>query len=523
MTDKIQNLKEVQDVKRLHTLLELQGTLLARVSHFGRLGYQYDGDRDLYQALGYKLDLDYQDYYAQYRRQDIAKAIIVKPVSATWRGDLTLLEATDEKDTALEKEWVKLNKEFKLRTIFTRLDKLTAMGHYGVLLLGLDDTPAKESFLQAVKGGKRKLMFLKPLSEESAQIVEWDDNTSSDRYGLPTVYQISVSRPGGSTTEDLRVHYSRVIHIVGEDVMEDEMISSPKMEVVFNRLKDLEKLVGSSAEMFWRGARPGYHGKVDPDFQMTTETIDDLQNQINEYEHNLRRVLVNQGVSMESLTSQVSDPAAHVDVQIQMISAVTGIPKRILTGSERGELASSQDQDSWFGMIQTRREEYAEPIMVRAFVDRCIELGILPKVISEEDGYKVTWASMYEQSDKELADVGKIRSETLKNYSSAPTNQDIIPPDAFLRLMMNLDDDEIDLIKEQQEAMIAEEEKDMAEAEAAGLVPVLEIPAPEPGTVPEGTPVEKPPNIKQTPREIKTQVLIQGGEDFGINDMETNA
>ena len=44
-----------------------------------------------------------------------------------------------------------------------------------------------------------------------------------------------------------------------------------------------------------------------------------------------------------------------------MISAETGIPKRILTGSERGELASSQDRDNWF-------ERYPERILILVFL-----------------------------------------------------------------------------------------------------------------------------------------------------------
>ena len=63
---------------------------------------------------------------------------------------------------------------------------------------------------------------------------------------------------------------------------------------------------------------------------------DALLKQLDEYEHNLRRIFINRGISMESMSPQVSDPSSHVDIQIQMISAQTGIPKRILTGSERG-------------------------------------------------------------------------------------------------------------------------------------------------------------------------------------------
>jgi len=445
---------------KIQNMVALAGNLVSRAKAFARMGYQYGGDRDIYEALGYKLDLDVDDFLTQYSRQDIAQAIINKPVGATWRGDLAIVESDDDKETTLEKEWKSLNDALSLKTVFARLDRLTALGHYGVLFLGFNDAVNTVDFLRPVIQGGRQLLYVKPLMEQSAGIESWETDTNNERYGLPTVYQLTILQPGGGDSQIIRVHHSRILHVAGEELLENEIQGAPKLEVVFNRLKDLEKLVGGSAEMFWRGARPGYQGKVDPDYQMTADTKEDLQDQIDEFEHNLRRIFINEGVDLQSLATQVSDPQNHVDVQIQMISAVTGIPKRILTGSERGELASSQDKDNWLDMIQTRREEYAEPRIVRPFVDRCVMAGALP---APKDSYSVEWSGLWEQSDKEKADVGKIRSEALKNYGSSPTNQDIIPPAAFLKMMLNLDDDQIELIEQQQEQAMLDEEREFEE------------------------------------------------------------
>jgi len=247
-------------------------------------------------------------------------------------------------------------------------------------------------------------------------------------------------------------------------------------QAVFNRLKDLEKLMGGSAEMFWRGARPGYQAVVDSDYNLSTETQAGFQDQVDEFENNLRRIMAMKGMKLESLTTQVSDPTAHVQIQLQMISAVTGIPIRVLTGSERGELASSQDRNSWFELIQERREEDAEIKIVRPFVDRCIEYGILPAPDSGPDAgneYMVGWADLWSQSEKEKAEIGKIRAESIKAYASVPMNQDILPPETFYDLIMGWNADQIELITQQVEAMEKEEEADFkkvaAEAKAAGL------------------------------------------------------
>jgi len=216
-------------------------------------------------------------------------------------------------------------------------------------------------------------------------------------------------------------------------------------------------LVGGDAEMFWRGARPGYAGSLEKDYQMTDTTMSDLQDQIDEYEHNLRRILVNEGVNLESLAQQIADPKNHVDIQIQMISAVTGIPKRILTGSERGELSSEQDTGEWLAYVQGRREEYAEPRIIRPFIDRCIELKILPQ---SKSGYTVQWDDLFSISKKDKAEINRINSEALKAYFSQPLATEMFPFDAFLEYVMGMSPEQIDRIntlREEQAALSIEE------------------------------------------------------------------
>jgi hypothetical protein len=431
--------------------------LVARKQLFHRLGMSYDGERDLYEALGYELSLEFDDFYQQYQRQDIAKAIINRPTKATWQGNLEIIETDDDKQTELEKAWIKLDKRLKLKNKFLRVDRLTGIGKYGILLLGVNDVTNKEDWKNPIKSNNNKLLYIKPVSEVNAKIHSYIEDTKNERYGLPKLYQITLAKPNqGSNTEEIFVHFSRVIHIIDEQ-LESEVVGMPRLEGVFNRLKDLEKIVGGSAEMFWRGARPGYNASLKDNYQMSPAVWDDLQNQIDEYEHKLRRILTLEGFDLKNLDTQVDDPKNHVDVQIQMISAVTGIPKRILTGSERGELSSSQDQDEWDTWIKSRREEFAESQIIRPFVDWCIKYGILPKP-KKEDEYHVKWEDLFAQSDKEKAEVGRIRAEALKAYSANPLAESILPPDAFLEFLMGLSTEQIELIKQMLEVQMQEEQ-----------------------------------------------------------------
>jgi len=435
-------------------ILKVFSELIARMNLSSKFGEQYGGDRKLYEALGYKTELVFSDYYAQYKRQDIAKAIIDRPVNAMWRGELSIIESDSKDKTAIEKAYDKLEKELKLKSRFMRADKLAGIGEYGILLLGLSDTNNKAQFAKPVTGTNNKLLYVKPFSQAGAEITTKVTDTKSERYGLPLYYTIKID-----VDTEVKVHYSRVIHII-DDVLESETLGSPRLEVVYNRLQDLEKIVGGDAEMFWRGARPGYTGKVDADHEMTTTMSADLQNQIAEYENNLSRFLVNDGVDIKALTQAIADPANHVDIQLQMISAVTNIPKRILTGSERGELSSTQDKTEWNIFVQGRREEFAEPRIIRPFIDACMKYGVLP-VIEE---YSIEWNDLFALSDKEKMEIGKGRATALKDYSANGMAEATIPPEAFLRYFLGFTDEQIDMI-EDIKSKIPDTEKPVTEEE----------------------------------------------------------
>ena len=459
--------------------LQVLSTLISRAELGSRLGQQtYGGTRDVYEALGYKKFLSFDDYAIRYIRQDIAKAIIDRPAKATWAGPLRLQESKEREDTPFELAWDKLYRQFKLKNIFVRADRLSGIGCFGVILLGLDDVKTLEDYAKPVRSGQRKLVYVKPFGEGAARISSFDIDPTSARYGKPLYYMVQISDiTAGSMTEEvvttsttvtIKTHYTRVVHIV-DDILENEVIGLPRLQAVFNRLTDLEKIIGGDAEMFWRGARPGFQGVVDKDYQMTTESQAVLKDQIDEYENNLRRILVNEGVELKALAQQISDPSKHVDIQLQMVSAVTGIPKSILTGSERGELSSNQDSQEYRTYVQTRRDEYAEVCIIRPFVDYCIVLGILPEPTTET--YEIIWSDLFARSEAELVKIGMDRSAALKNYISTPMAEAVISPEAFLQYFLGLTPDEVDVINEMAESNMLRDQtidfvKDTSEATA---------------------------------------------------------
>lgn len=431
------------EINILREKIQNLNILVDRYRTFSQLGLTYGGDRNLYEILGYKENLSWDDYYLHYQRQDIAKTVIDRPVEVSWRGDIRVLETDDEKETAFERDYVALEERLKLKDKFIRLDKLTGLGHYAVLLLGFTDAQNTMDWMKPVQpSATMRLAYVTPLAEPSALIDRYEDDPANERFGLPLIYNVNIKM--GPKQKTLKVHYSRVLHVVDGELFND-VEGTPRLEVLFNRLEDLEKLLGGSAEMFWKGARPGYQNIAKPDYEFGDEEITKMSEQISEFEHGLRRILNIQGGELKSLAIQAVDPKNHIDVQIQFISAVTNIPKRILTGSERGELSSAQDADEHRAYIKSRRETFNESKIVRPFIDYLIKLKVLSKPTQK---YTVYWEDLFAPSESDKATVGKTRTAALKEYASETASWNIVSPDAFLKYFLGFDEDTVELIQE---------------------------------------------------------------------------
>jgi hypothetical protein len=443
-------------------IYQLASELVGRAQLAGKLGQSYGGNRDLYETLGYKKVPVFDDFYVIYKRQDVAKRIISAPVNGTWRLKPAIVENKDE-ETDFEKAWINFVKDKNPYHYIARADRISGIGQYGVLLIGFDDVKKSADAISEVFGA-REVLYLRPYMQKNIQIATFVKDTNNARYGLPETYKLQTTVDGMTSTanQNLTVHWSRIIHIA-EGLEENDVIGTPRLECVLNRLQDLDLLSGGSAEMFWRGAFPGYAFVADPEHMIKPQAMTDLKKEIENYVHDLTRYLRLSGMSVKDLSTQVADPSKHFELLISLVSAATGIPKRILLGSERGELASSQDKDNWAEQIEDRRLDYAEPMILRQFIDRLIWAKILPA--PGEDGYTVEWPDLFALSEGEQATILKTKTEALATYANAPSAITIIPPDFYLSQFLGLTTKEIEHINKLAEEMAKLEETQVIEEE----------------------------------------------------------
>jgi len=425
----------------------------------GRLGISYGGTRDLYTNLGWKKELQFEDYYARYIRQDIAAAIIDRPVDTCWQKHPRLTESETE-ETAFEKDFGELEDEVKLFSYFDRVDRLATIGQYAVIFLGLDDGAPPEEPVESAT----KLMYVAVYSEGNATIDSVERDPKNPRFNQPTMYGLTRPQAHGDVdgdTEAMQVHHSRIIHVV-EGALEDDTRGLPRLERVFNLLQGMEVVVGSAPEIWWRNAFPGLAFGLDPDFNAAGGMdLEDMEDEIEKYLHDFQRYLRLQGIKVDQLAPNVADPRPTFEIMVDILAAAVAMPQRIMFGSERGQLASVADQETWYATNESRRVKYCEPQIVRPTVDRLIEFGV---VTEPSETYTVDWPSFEDAKDDQKADIAVKLTKALTDYAKTPGADEVVPIEIFLRTIMGFTDEEIEEIIELKKELEKEREAEDEEA-----------------------------------------------------------
>lgn len=437
--------QELANFKRLFQFAR-NTNLSSRIDLLGKMGKSYfttDGGakRNIFEAFGFPQSLVFADYEWLFRRGDISRTVVTAYPDGCWETEPVIVEQKDS-ETAFEKDVEMLTKK-RIWSYLHRLDILSGIGMFGVLLLGFNDGQD----LSSPVGSASELLFLMPYSEKSVTINRYDDNLTSPRYGMPVEYKISTQSVGGgasgepSKVQDYIVHWSRIIH-VAEGKLDSEVFGTPRIESVYNRLYGIQLLAGMSPEAYYRGGYPGFVFKADADadFDTTEQDNDALADEIETMLYDFKRYIKVQGIDVEQLAPTVVEVASHINSQIDLVAGATGIPKRILLGSERGELASSQDERAWNRRLERRRSTYVIPEIIEPFIQRLIDVGVVSAPI---ENWYVEWRDLTIPTPLEEAEINNRKIDTFQKYVQS-RGDTIIPVDMFLKKFLGFSDEELE-------------------------------------------------------------------------------
>lgn len=396
---------------------------------FRRLNYVirglFGGKRDLYGVFGYNVNVSFDMRYFKYLRQDVAARIVDAPSAALWTNPPVVSSNNDAWNTL----WNDLPARYGLFNMIDRVDKLAGIGRFAVLLVGYNDggrldTPVNT---RAITQKEEKILYLQPYSERVCEVIKYNTDSTSEDFMRPLMYRItpmseyiigfdSTTKSGGTKLSSFEVHASRIIH-VAENILENSVYGSPRMERVYNILDDLLKVTGGAAETFWLTANRGLHVNVDKDLEMDTTDEKNLSDEIDEYQHQLRRVIRTRGVEVASLGSDTPDPQGVFKMLIAVLSGATGIPQRIIIGSEAGQLASDQDRANWSDRIDERRANFGNPGVIFPVIKKLTRAGYLPSDPATE--ITVAWPNAFKMSPLENAQTSAQHARSATNFAKA--------------------------------------------------------------------------------------------------------
>lgn len=421
-----------QNMAEMSKLLQNMSYLVSRQTVSSKLGQTFGGERELYSILGYKLNPSYEDFHNHFMRDGIAHRVCTDPPEQTWREHPILVEgenkAVDEMDTpgSLQRQFEELADKLDLWAKLEEVDTALAYSRFSILYLGLPGQPDQETMKS------KKVAYAIVGDEGNTEVKKFYDKPDDEKFGLPAEYSIKLDDEVAQ--EEISVHPSRVIHFVS-DWSDTRAYSVPRLMTMINRFEDLEKVVGSGSEAFYQLILRGMAILAKDDYTLPAPGSDEykkMEDEIDEWYYGFRRFIRLQGVDLENLGAQPVDSKQQFEVIVSYLAGTSNIPQRRLLGSERGELASSQDEANYFGYIDTRRKNFAEPYILRKVVNRFGELGLLtvPKK------YTVVWPELFQLNELEKAELaGKVATAVYTITGGA--SDTAIPIDEFMKIYLD--------------------------------------------------------------------------------------
>ena len=399
----------------------------------------------LYEEFGYPDSLNFDDFYRAYKRNAVARAAVRRVIDNCWQDLPEIYEGEKKKDQAKkESDWDKqVNKFFKkLWKQIKGADRRNLVGNYSALLIQLKDGG---KWHEAVNRGtvrslrEKSLVRLIPVWEAQLDVSRWDEDSDSNTFGMPKMYQYTempVGSDSGRPGRIIDVHPDRVF-ILAEGADDGSMDGESMLEAGFNKLLDIEKISGGSAEGFLKNAsrQIAFNFSKEVNFAKLAKALGVSESEIStamddqtrELNRNVDSAVVMQDGSASVLSVAAADPEPTWRTAINEFCATIPIPVKILIGMQTGERASTEDGKDWAKTGNARRNGFLSE-MIEGIVRWFIKLEMLPAPANDE--LYIEWSDLLAPSDAEKLEVmskmADVADKTQKAFArSAVTENEI--------------------------------------------------------------------------------------------------
>lgn len=390
----------------------------------GRLRSMYAGINGntkrtkLWDEFGYPDQVGFEQYYRAYERNAVAHAAVHKLLDSCWVDNPTIIDGDGSKEatqtTPWEQQVTKLLKKHwpKIKDA----DRRNLIGRYSALLIQFKDgrewhLPVDRALVGSLK--EAAIVRLIPAWESQIKPGDFDTDTMSETYGQPVNYNFNEQPVGDDGTygpvRGVTVHPDRII-ILSEGSEDENMLSGvPFLRAGYNKLLDLEKVSGGSAEGFLKNASRQLGIAFDKDTDIATLSsqakeagFKDLGDALNDKVGRMNRgtdaALVMQAGAPSVLSVAAADPQPTWTVTANEFVASIQCPFTIQFGQQTGRLASDEDKKDWAKRCNGRRWGFQSAV-VTAVIERFWMVGAIEPPISGE--VTLAWSDLLAPSEKE--------------------------------------------------------------------------------------------------------------------------
>jgi hypothetical protein len=362
--------------------------------------------RNHYIDFGYPEQVTFAQLWQMYQRNGYANAAIEATIDRVW-SDNPWFQIGEEakRENPAEKQLADHLRKIRFWQHASEADRRSMVGRYGALIFRFADNKRMHEPVDTVPGGIAGLVEVIPAWEQQLTVSTWETDELSEAYGRPTMFSFNEAAfdSAREKTRSFEVHPDRVLIWSRDGTVHGESMLLPG----FNDLITLEKVIGAGGEGFWKNAKSAPVLTIDQEARLEQmaqamnvkpdELADKMDEQVKDYQQGFDAMLLLQGIKAETLGVTLPQPEEFILGPLRSFAASFQIPEKILSGSQTGERASTEDASQWSKRCNSRRVRQIIPTLESA-----IERFQRYRLVNEAN-WMVEWSDLTEDSaDKRI-------------------------------------------------------------------------------------------------------------------------
>jgi hypothetical protein len=375
----------------------------------------HSGKRDLDAEYGYDDTPSFQDFRNKYRRIGYANRIVAGVAKSCWRDGAELLSEPPEDgvdDNVVLQDEMSVLKQRGMFKALEKADTLNRLGEFSVMYIGMPGDPKEPA---GSESGDLEDVYFAQYDQDSVQMHSFNTDPESERHGKPELYTLTtrVKQTTGNTTttqkQTIVAHWTRVVHMA-EGSLTDDLIGQSVLQPINDALQDYNKVRGGTAEAYFRNAGRAFFMLLEDKANLSGEDRDALNEMAEQFINKMRNFLYVKGAkSVSDISTNIPDPKEVIKTLLQEMSAMSGIPIRILTGEGAGQLAGNEDKASYNTLVDDRQSSECE-----GYLRDTLSSLAMGKLMPDTRELYVKWPLQKATDAKTDAEVDKISAETEK-------------------------------------------------------------------------------------------------------------